>query len=357
MWTVTPRLAAQSSKPPSAETALQLFEAAATRIKSYDVYLKDTMTFLAFEERSPPTENAPSTVVHRRPFRKGEAPPPRVEWFRQYSQAGRVRIDKINPADGNVVQSIVSDGETEKTLDSPKRSATIRSASPAWYSHGVDYRCSYLHYMGTQPLLGCLRGRSNTRCWMADGLCHLESEGRVGEGGILPHANIHVAFDPSNGFLPVLMEEFVSGDRRRLTKWQTTITDFTDVNGIRVPVRSKTRIFDHADKGMLGEVLAEEVDEIDVSRSRWNLDVPDARFQLVIPAGVKLIDTTRNVRLITGQTDPGKNMDALIANAKSVIRFEPVASTERQSSRWTWTWAAVAVSVGVVFFLVRYWRR
>ena len=48
-----------------------------------------------------------------------------------------------------------------------------------------------------------------------------------------------------------------------------------------------------------------------LDHSSWNQDIPEETFELPLPKGTTVIDHLRNVRYVTGEDDPGKNLDAL----------------------------------------------
>ncbi len=328
----------------SADNAMRMYEAATNRIASYDLYLTDEITKLVRTERVG-TPGAPDyRIASARPYREGEAPKPSRRFYRQTYQAGRIRIDTLDGPGGAVIHSIASDGETEKAFDAKGRTAAFRPVKLEWFTRGTDYRCSFLNFLGNIPLIGCLRGRTNVKCWMEDGLCHIESEGQVGARSRLPHSGVHAAFDPGKGFFPVMVEEFSVKDGKRLVEWRTRTVAFGSTPAGEVPIRYVTQFFDPKEPLLFGLAIAEQVDTVDVAKSRWNISVPETRFDIPIPAGVKLFDETRNLRVIVGKNDPGKNMDDLVNNAKDVVRLRPATPPPSHSLAWAWVVSVIGLA-------------
>lgn len=106
-----------------------------------------------------------------------------------------------------------------------------------------------------------------------------------------------------------------------------------------------------------GSVGNEIVLVVDPTRSSWNKQLGDESLRLPLPAGTKVSDEERGVRYVTGQPDPGKNLDDLAKHARDVV---PIATFTPQPKTSWYTWvfyglgAAVAVVLlGVVGIVVR----
>lgn len=348
-------IAISRAQVPSADNALSMYQAATSSIRSFDVYLVSSSQLLLKEVYSG-TPGEPDFKVERSvPYLPGEAPKPQAGYYHQSYRDDRIRIDTLDGIAGAVIESIESNGETEKCYDPKQSMAVIRPIRLQWLSHSADYRCSYLNFLGNIPLVGCLRDRTNIKCWLENGLCHLESDGGRNNKGRLPMSGVHVGFDPQHGFLPALIEEYRIRDGKRIVFWRTRIESFHQVSGGFVPLKTVTQVFETRPLGPMGQILAIQTVSVDLDRSTWNRTVPDRRFDISIPAGVRVIDNVRNVRFLTGKSDPGQNIDTLISNAKEAIAFHPAQVSEPTAGFWHWI--VIAAIVLLVVAISGYWYR
>jgi hypothetical protein len=132
--------------------------------------------------------------------------------------------------------------------------------------------------------------------------------------------------------------------RRSILKWK-------DIGGgIQVPIKMVLTQFDTSLRfGTLGEVYAEVETTVNFAKSSWNIDIPDATFQIPIPAGTKVADYLRDVQYITGKPDPGKNLEDLAATARHV---SPLGAQQPATKpRWN-LWSVASISLIIVVAIV-----
>jgi hypothetical protein len=145
-----------------------------------------------------------------------------------------------------------------------------------------------------------------------------------------------VTVDPSQSFFPVeirLMRRNSTG--RLVLRRLMSVEEFTRLpSGISVPVKATTRFYNTNPGPELGQEDYWVTGEVDVGRSRWNVDLPDETFQLGFPVGTLVHDQVRNIQFVSGSSDPAVNIDQLIEKAKEVL---PVGSDEEfQTLKYVW---------------------
>jgi hypothetical protein len=146
-----------------------------------------------------------------------------------------------------------------------------------------------------------------------------------------------IGLDPRHGFMPAVIERFIHLDGQPFVERRTTVTAWKDLlDGVRVPIRVTTQVFDkHPGKGAFGELDSEVELTVNVAKSSWNQEIADETCHLPLPAGTRVTDLDREVKYVTGQADPGRNLQDLAANARDLIPIQTGKSRPQESS-WLW---------------------
>lgn len=121
-----------------------------------------------------------------------------------------------------------------------------------------------------------------------------------------------------------------------------------------VPIRVNTRIYSLDNTGTFGELANEVEFVVDRAKSRWNEPVPPSRFEMPVPAGVTVVDVQRGTQYVTGNSDAGKNLADLAANAAATVQVDQ--PLKPQVTSWQW-WAALAAAFIIVPMAIVVMRR
>lgn len=179
----------------------------------------------------------------------------------------------------------------------------------------------------------------------------------------LPDFGFRVTIDSSHGFMPVVLEIIKEVDGKPFTMTKRRITAWKDLgSGIWAPTRMVSQHFDLDPQwpNTFGKVHDEVVLQVDLKRSSWNQEIPEDLFDLPLPAGAIVTDFRREVKYVTGEADPGKNLDDLAASARDLVPIH--TGIEPPNNRWTKP-ALIAGSVlllavvGLAIFFRRRWKR
>lgn len=219
--------------------------------------------------------------------------------------------------------------------------------------------------VGHTPYLKALRDRGNTRVeHEGEGnlvILHSDPVTKPKRSIAFPNWGLRVTLDPQHGFMPVVLEKLQTVDGKLMTSTRRTVTNWKDLGGgVWAPTRVVSQHFDLNPRfpETFGQIHGELVMEVDLNRSSWNQDIPKETFELPLPKGTTVIDHLRNVRFVTGEDDPGKNLDALAAHAKDTV---PINTHLRPPSSNPWLlWALIGGSIlllALIGFLVVVRRR
>lgn len=324
--------------------AIGLFEGATDSIASYDLRTKVTESYFLNDEFS--GTGRAKRLDHR--ARRGQ--PLVKEWhFRQVYQRQKGRIEFLD-RQGKPGETIVFDGEIERTWNPKTASSTIRSPTLELLGEGMDYRGSLRNAYGRASLLKCLQERTNVVVKRPeDGTPRivLETEPQPRTSVDLGPWGFRVTLDPSRGCMPVQIERLVLVDGQLFVKSRRTIQLKNISQGVWAPIQMTTVIFDSLPKlGTFGELEYESRLDVDPSQSSWNQDISNEEFTLALPRGTTVVDNFRSVRYVTGEPDPGKNLDELAAHARQLI---PVSIGDPLPAQWWQSfWLRALISVAVV---------
>jgi len=114
-----------------------------------------------------------------------------------------------------------------------------------------------------------------------------------------------------HGLMPVAIEMLEAAK----PSIQIAVNKFRRVaTGQWVPIGARIRSFDG--NGML---IFETTLRIEESRSRWNEPVKEQEFVLGFPQGSRVSDLIHGQQFVTGDSDTGGNIEALLKSARGVI--------------------------------------
>jgi hypothetical protein len=355
-WPVAQDARAQS---PSVQESLQLLESAVQAIHSYDVWIEATNKQLLVQEYIL-NEDRTIKLKSSRKLAPGELPETNVMRYRQVFQRGKARWETYD-SEGNIRNTIVSDGEVQKNFDQ-RATAGIGRPSPQPVPDGANYACAYRAVLGIVEASKVFRQRGNATLRPVDktGLLTLDSAPVPGTTHDVADFGFRVTLDPAWRCMPVVVECYQLHEGKPRTNCARRVVGFRMVDGVPVPIRFKTQFFDHQAKQTYGEVGSEMESVVDVARSSWNREVPQSTFELKLPAGVQVIDQRNKTMFVTGKQDAGKNLEDLAKNAKDVIPVstEGYMSPEKPKSR-PWLYWAVAAGIGsaAIAVVVALYRR
>jgi hypothetical protein len=315
------------------QEAVDLLDGALQSVKSFDVRVDCSITFLIKYEHSESVSNGKKmrVVRSRRKRRADEPPKVKRESIRQVFQRGKGRIEFLGKDSPSATKVVSYDDETMRSFSPGSRTLAIRDRPEhiAGFD-GWEYLHTYRNVEGPIPLLHCLRERKNVSIKQDardDSLVILETPPCPEMQVEYARSGFRVTLDKAHGFMPVVTERFQRIGEQNFTDRETRVVEWKDVGGrIWVPVKAVTRYFD-PEPPLFGEVSSEQTLVVDVPRSSWNREYPEATFDLPIPAGTQVQDGLQNVHYITGKPDPGKNLTDLAAHAVKLVHLPPRART------------------------------
>jgi hypothetical protein len=266
-------------------------------------------------------------VTSSRKLFPNESPKTSQYLYRQVFQKGKGRIEFLDGPKGFVKNYIVYDSETEKGWTPSQHTATIaRPVRPPAGLDGIDYRECFRTVIGNVPFLKCFRERGNTRVEVKrEGnlvVLHSDPITTTKPSVDLPNFGLRATIDPQHGFIPIVLEMLKTIDGKLMPYTRRTVTNWKDLGGgVWAPTRVVSQHFDLDPQFQetFGQVSDEVVMEVDLNRSSWNKDIPEETFELPLPKGATVVDFRRNVRYVTGEDDPGKNLDSLAAHAQELV--------------------------------------
>jgi len=312
------------------------YQNAEQSVMSYDIRLEVT-TRLFFDIKD---ENGPHA---RRPI-------PKIDkfYYRQVIDGNNGRMESFNANWQAIAETRVFDREADKlyshkshTLDVLKRSNYV---VPKWH----DYLNSFRTVFGRISLARTLKDRKSAKCVVLSdpNLLLVTVEPQPNTDVTHPNNMFRAVFSIKDGFLPNLIEElYPVGDAFRVYS-QTEVLERTPIsNGLLMPTRSVTRLFLYNSPGQELEVLWEAEMRVDLKQSSWNQPNPENVFEMPIPAGTRVRDTRMQASFVTGQLDPGKNLDELVKTAKEVFPSTFVEMSKAHTINWK-LWIGLAVVTG-----------
>jgi hypothetical protein len=316
--------------PVPLEDVLRAWETAGQSLRSYDVYLRVEYVFVlksvVVGKKKPPGKAPPGLKVPEIPIIElrerppGEPPSRRVEFSRQVlSKQGKRRYE-LWPSGSQIwIEAKVFDGEIVRSRSSRSAgTANIDGRGPDvknFTGPELNYAALYWDMPYGGSIVKLFRARKGARLIEAPSgkadYVHIESAPE--EGDYYPAFGWRIALDPAHGMMPAKIEFF--RDTMKLPIVRTTIEEFHQVElGVWAPIKATHTYLDSR-----GRVPTEVHLAVDMTRSHWNQPVAEELFTLVIPEGTRVVDDTRNIAFVAGKGDTGKNLDALIENARNVV--------------------------------------
>ncbi|MDY3560972.1 hypothetical protein R5W23_002221 [Gemmata sp. JC673] len=249
---------------------------------------------------------------------------------------------------------LVSDGTENRVLHKADKSGMVSAPVYAPIEEGFDYLSYFRSLDGMFELPDVFRKRLSAGAWVTRG-----PGGRlvldlppVEEKGLYDKHGFQLVVDPAQGFFPVEVRVLrLNPGAKTALRRLMTVEAFTRLpNGVTVPVKATTRLYNTSPGPELGQEDYSVTGEVDVAGSKWNVTPPDTTFRLGFPVGTVVHDTTRKVKFISGSSDPGSNVDQLIAQASEALPLGSAAEFQTVSKTWwrDWRWACGLVAALLV---------
>jgi hypothetical protein len=304
-----------------------------------------------------------TSVIETRKLRPGERPPEERFRFRDVYERGKERLETFSPRTGQPLQTVVFDGEVERQYDAAELRGEIRPFEPVLRQEGELYRNSFQTYRGRVRILTVLKERTNLKVHRGASpagspLLVLSSEPQPGR--IINDASLgfRITLDPAHGLLPARIEHlWVLGGS--LHPWiVTTIDEWKQADGVWVPVKMRTGWYANTDGQPPGTLLSETILTVDPAQSTWNKPIGPPAFTLGFPVGTRVRDRIRQVDFTVGSADTGRNIDALLENARQVVKIEEASIPPTWWQRHgglalSLTALAALLSVGALLWVLR----
>jgi hypothetical protein len=365
-----------SAEESSVEQTIDAVDGAIQSVKSWDIRVQCTTQFFIKQDISAEMSQGKEIFVtkSKRKYSPGEKHTGFIESYRQVFQRGKGRIEHFKPIEGQhsiggQPNTLVFDGEMQKTFNDQTMLATIGMPSENMVpSDGWHYLQSYRNIQGQWPIPLAFRERKNTTVKKLDSsLMLLESVPCPGTKVSYPYFGFRVVLDKKHGFMPAVIEQFQEIQGKNFTMRKVKIAEWKSLGGgLWAPIKVVTDYFYSDPKWpTFGELYSEDLLVVDVARSTWNESIPEETFNLALPAGTKVQDTLREVQYVTGQADPGKNLQDLAANAKDMIPYPVFHPLPPEQPLWQKHWVLVVAACSVfalfliyfVFRLRNRWRK
>lgn len=322
----------------SVQQVLDLLDTATKALRSYDVYLQVTETYLVRSERVKITTKDGKEVEVTRPrdLLPGEGPLVEKFAYRQVLAQGKRRIERIDPATGKASSTTVADGEVERSLNPEAISGYLGPMPRQFVSEGSDYSTFYRNEFGDRDLVEILRSRKGTRVIPdpAPGKQpRLVLYSPPESGTTFSIWGFRVFMDPQKALMPVLVEKFEIIEGKEVLLRRTVVDAFHEVEkGLWVPIKVTSTFYSSSQGPLFGKPVVQIVAQVDVARSRWNVPIPDDTFVLKFPPGIHVTDRLRNIKFISGDGDTGENLRALAKRAREVIPINAPPVEEQDAS-------------------------
>lgn len=337
--------------------AIDLFDRATQGIQSYDVGLEVMRHWTAKNEVIGTKDvggRRPERITEWRALRTGEAGGSQTSKWRQIRDSrGRRRIERISPASEKSGFVMTFDGELRRHLSEQQHEGSIGPANPRYIDHDEDYIAWYANYNGDASLVPLLRKRKGTRL-IGDpdrpGAIVLDSPPELGAG--LSQLGFTIFLDTEHGMLPSRIDvRRKSRETGEEPLWGTMLVrKFKKLdNGAWAPIEVANTAY--AEQGPIkGSPTQEAVGVVDVAKSSWNKQYPDATFTIAFPKGVKVLDDLRKVTYVTGNPNREENLDELLKQAKDIL--PNAAHYEKEPPPKSTSWALIlVVALGVAIVL------
>jgi hypothetical protein len=299
--------------------AIDAFEAATKSIQSYDIVFKCEKHFVRWYD---PTEilkareemlkarlhpNVPmkQAPLKQTPLRLIDLPKPidRVSYWREVKSGQKFRIEKLEVPDGKVLETRVTDGVTARYLTPASGQGAVAHKDHTFVAIEMDYECLYRNTYSDVSLTTILRKRAVSglvRTSMTeDSRIEAPAPAKPVATDWYPYFSFSVTCDTGHGKLPKRIERKSSRNQEEIE-----IEEFQQFGpNAWAPIRAKALCF-LSDDGTTMKFADETKVTVDVTRSRWNIDVPTNEFTLRFPPGIEVWDRVRNLWYVAGSPTP-----------------------------------------------------
>ena len=250
------------------EQVLAAWEAGGSHLRSYDVYL-------TVEEK---------TLLDGNTWQPLDAPIVDIHSSRQIYAAGKRRIEEVRPAGPGMQETIVHIWDGRRAILHVAEYDRIRVEK---YFSNISLEYDALFRLGhsTWLYVAMLRQRPETKlAGREDGLFIIYSPPTPGK----PYENspfgMKFWLDPARGCLPVKHQELLDESGREFIR-NETVNELREVApGAWAPVSAVMQIYPQADQpASPPRLAAENRFTIDLKRSTFNVEIPEATFRLDPP--------------------------------------------------------------------------
>jgi hypothetical protein len=337
--------AGSTSTPSAGAIAEKFLTDLSSRIVSYDVtYDVEWRHFFEWKiEKNRATHGRLLTTPTRRMLR-----------FRHLYQAGQYRVDTLDPASGEVIESCVGtlSGDA-RILNQREGRASITRPQLEVFSNSTDYRVPFLHAFGRLPHWLIVRERAAQVTPLPDGArpTELKIAPLLGNNVSLGQFGFRLFIDHEAG---VVWKESITRSNNGAS---VPYSDHEIVEWKRLPggasVPTKIVSIDYATAPeFVGVKMSEFLLTVDVTRSTWNEPLDQQTLALEFPAGIRVHDQIRNVVYTQGQPDPRVHLDRLAQSAAQLAQNPIRSETLLAAAPWWQSTPAIIAYVVLAFALV-----
>lgn len=334
---------------PEPKQTLDALETAINSLKSFDVQLQVKTDIFFSEQVHENGVSKPGLVVYERPktdFTKSK----------QLFNNGWRRIEKYDSKSGKLAQVYGSDNETQRILFVESHRGSVARAGGKAIEWGYDYQETFRQLCDGIPISLIYRERLDKLTVRREAtLIILEVPPCEGSYG---HWGFRVYADTANKFFPVKIETYqIRKGVEEVLARMTVIERKTITPSLVVPIKAVTEFLSCSrDLGKYQQAFRTHTMIVDVEKSHWNEKISEDELRVQFPTGLLVIDDIREVALVVGKADPGKNLDTLVANSRIVAqdirqKFPP------PPKKWIW-WVSAGLTVLILsiagWFLMHY---
>jgi WD40 repeat protein len=307
------------------DEALKRMQQTLDKLRSYDVYLD-------IEQKWPlktvvvPVNDPDRPGIREKyewqPWAPDETPKSEVHKSRQSRSGAKRRVEGFGDNSGVAV----SDGKERRTLSAPDKNGSRQASIDQPYELTDAYE-DFEDYFAL-PLMHCklaqiIPERPSARIANSDDHGLVVIELPPGEGKLFDRFGWRIWLDPQHGYLPAKWELLYAKDGKSpVLRDRVQILKFKELgDDAWVPVECTRDFYVSFSDGEphSGEIATTIRGTVDLTRSRWNIDLPDDLFGLAFPAGTQVFDEQRNQIVITGPGDDGRDNQKLLENAKTKL--------------------------------------
>lgn len=342
---------------------VELFDSATQAIRSFDIYL--TVTERLLNKPVEVGKGPDGQPIHTaRPLEDGDALEVTVYRWRQVYSGGKCRYELLG-ADGKTLSIVVSNPESERRLSVDKRQGIVGARGLDHAVDGHDYMTFFRNAYGVIDFPRIFRQRGNaitrlatsgdTRTYTLD-----TAPTRIEDKMDFPSWGFQIEMDSHHGLMPARLDIYERRAGQTILSNRKVVNAFHKVSeDVWAPARVTVTSYFKKEE-YVGKPMAEITAEVDLQKSRWNVDIADDTFTLPFPQGTQVWDRVRKVKYTTGEPDVGNNLDALIAGARDVMpASDPRELTPPDNTFWNplRLWLTVTAGVlTVMMLLILYFR-